>query len=193
MSVSSLPRRRVLVLVPLLLLALFAWWATRSDSEAASPAAPRAASTSLAGRIAFDALPGGVRATLPLRSFGAGGTNTSTPAGGGGGAGKFTADDPVAVVDASDVDPLLLRAVTTGVHLQKVTVTLFRPGTTDRQQVWELGDVTISDVRAAQSGSAKPPRVSLGLHYARVTLTTYNVKGAVSRSFCFGLDTSAAC
>ena len=140
-----------------------------------------------------DPLPGGVKESLPLRSFSAGGTNTSTPIGGGAGAGKFVADDPAAVVEATDVDPLLLRAVATGVHLQKVTVTLFRPDTRDRQQVWEFADVTMSEARTVQSGSAKPPRVSLGVRYTRVTVTTYDAGGAVARTFCFALDTNAAC
>ena len=191
MSTSAVPHRRVLILVPLLLVALLAFWATRSDSEAASSVALKDASTSQAGRIAFDSLPGALKATLPMRSFSVGGTNTATS--GGGGAGKFTADDPVAVIDAADVDPLLLRAVTTGVHLQKVTVTLFRPGTTARQQVWEFADATISDLHTAQSGSSKPPRVSLGIQYTRVTTTTYDAQGVIARSFCFALDTNTAC
>jgi type VI protein secretion system component Hcp len=193
MSTSAVSHRRVLFLVPLLLVALLAWWATRSDSEAAASVTSKAASTSQAGRIAFDSLPGAVKATLPVRSFSVGGANSSTPGGGGGGAGKFTADDPVAVIDATDVDPLLLRAVTTGVHLQKVTVSLFRPGTTTQQESWEFADVTITALHTAQSGSAKSPRVSLGLRYAQVTLTTYDAKGAVERSFCFALDMNAVC
>ncbi len=193
MSTSTVPRRRVLFLVPLLLVALLAWWTTRSDSEAAPSVAPKAASTSRAGTIVFDSLPGAVKSTLPLRAFSVGGTNSSTAGGGGGGAGKFTADDPAAVIDAAEVDPLLLRAVTTGVHLQKVTVTLFRPGTTARQQVWEFADATISDLHTAQSGSSKPPRVSLGIQYTRVTTTTYDAQGVIARSFCFALDTNTAC
>jgi hypothetical protein len=196
MSTFAVPHRRVLFLIPVLLVALIAlvaWSAIRSVSEAAPAVTPKAASTSQAGRIAFDSLPGAVKATLVLRSFSVGGTTSSTPGGGGGGAGKFTADDPVAVIDAADVDPLLLRTVTTGVHLQKVTVSLFRPGTTTRQEVWELADVTISGLHTTQSGSAKPPRVSLALTYARVTVTTYDAKGAVARTFCFSPATSAAC
>jgi hypothetical protein len=190
MSTFAVPRLRVLFLVPLLLVALLAWWATRSDSEAASPAASKA--TSQAGKIVFDSLPGAVTSTLPLRSFSVGGANTAS-GGGGGGAGRFIADDPAAVIDATDVDPLLLRAVTTGVHLPKVTVSLFRPGTTARQEVWEFADATISALHTAQAGSAKSPRVSLGLHYARVTVTTYDAQGAVARSFCFALDLNTAC
>lgn len=194
MTTRSVPSRRALFLVPLLLVALFAWWATRSDSDAAArTAAPRAATSAQAGKIAFDSLPGAVKATVPLRSFTAGGTNPSSPSGGGGGAGKFVADDPAAVIDASDVDPLLLQAVTTGVHLKTVTVTLFRAGTTDRQEVWTFANATVSEVRTAQSGSAKPPRVSLGLRYTQVTLTTYDAKGKVVRSSCFDLATNAAC
>jgi type VI protein secretion system component Hcp len=186
--------RRALFLVPLLLVALLAWWATRSESDAATSAAPKAASTTQAGKIAFDALPGAIKASLPLRTFSVGGSNSGgTGGGGGGGAGKFTADDTVAIVDAAAVDPLLLRAVTTGVHLQKVTVTLFRPGTTTRQETWELADVTISALHTTQSGSAKPPRVSLGLSYAQVTTTTYDAQGAVERTFCFALDLNTVC
>ncbi len=193
MSTSAVPRRPALFLVPLLLVALLAAWATWSESEAAAPVAPKAASTALAGRIAFASLPGEVASTLPLRSFSVGGANATTAGGGGGGSGKFTAADPAVVVDATSVDPLLLRAVTTGVHLQKVSVSLFRPGTTVRQQVWEFTNVTISELRTAQSGSAKPPRVSLGLRYARVTVTSYDARGAVVRSYCFALDTNAPC
>ena len=177
---------------PPLLVALLVWWAARSDSEAAPPTS-KAGSTSQAGRITFDALPGGVRSTLPLRSFRIGGTSSGSPVGGGGGAGKFTAEDPAAVVDASNVDPLLLRAGTTGVHLESVTVTLFRPSTTTRQQTWELEDVTVGALHTAQSGSATSPRVSVGLRYARVTATTYDATGAAVRSYCFDVAANVTC
>ena len=81
----------------------------------------------------------------------------------------------------------------TGVHLQKVTVTLFRPGTRDREEVWEFGDAILSEARTAQSSTTKPPRLTLGLRYTRVTQTTYDAKGDVVRTFCFALDTSTAC
>jgi hypothetical protein len=193
MSALAVPRRRALVLVPLLLIALVAWWAARSGSEAAAPSASAVASTAQAGKITFDSLPGAVKVTVPLRSFSAGGVNTSTPTGGGGGAGKFVPDDPSAVIDAADVDPLLLRVVTTGVHMQRATVTLFRPGTTDRQEVWDFTDATISRLATSQSGSAKPPRVALGLHYTRVTVTSYDAQGTVARSYCFALDSNTPC
>ncbi len=194
MSASAVPRRRALILVPLLLIVLLAWWTvTRTDSEAATPSTLKAASTSQAGKITFDSLPGPVTSTLALRSFSAGGTNTSGAVGGGGGSGKFVPEDPTAVVDASGVDPLLLRAATTGVHLPTVTVSLYAPGTTKRQEVWAFANVTISAMRTAQSGSAKAPRVSLGLHYTRVTMTTYDTKGAVVRSTCFDLGSNTIC
>ena len=193
MSAPVTPRRRALVLAAVPVAALSAWWATGSGSEAAPSSNGAAAPTSQAGKISFDSLPGAVKATLPLRSFTAGGTNTSTPVGSGGGTGKFVADDTTAVVDAADVDPLLLRAVTTGVHLQTVTVTLFRPGTAERQEVWVFGNSTLSKVGTAQSGSARSPRVALGLRYARVTVTSYDTKGAVAGSYCFALDTSTSC
>lgn len=189
MPVPAVPRR-LLLLVPLLLLVLLAVWATRSGSEAAPPQV-RAGSTSQAGKISFDSFPGGVTATLPLRSFSVGGSSGATA--GGGGSGKFTADNPTAVLDASAVDPLLLRAVATGIHLSKVSVTLYRPGTTDRLQVWDFADVSVGDLHTTQSGSAKPPRVSLGLRYARVTLTTYDARGAVVRSLCFDLAGNTIC
>src|SRR5690348_3842208 len=121
MSEPAVTRRRVVVLIPLLLVAVLAWWSTRS--EAAAPVAKDGGST-LAGKVAFDSLPGGVATTLPLRSFSVGGTNATSPTGGGGGTGKFVADDAALTIDAVEVDPLLLRAVTTGVHLKTVTVTL---------------------------------------------------------------------
>jgi hypothetical protein len=49
---------------------------------------------------------------------------------------------------------------------------------------------------ASTSGRARTPlspRVSLGLRYARVTVTTYDATGAVARSFCFALDLNAPC
>ena len=193
MSVSTVPSRRTVVLVSLVLVALLAWSAWRSGSEAASPVAPARAGSAQAGKVVLDSLPGAVKASLPVRTFAAGGVNTSTFAGGGAGTGKFVPDDPALVVDATDVDPLLLRAVATGVHLQKVTVTLFRPGTHDKEQVWEFADTILSEMRTAQSGSARAPRVSLGLRYTRVTLTTYDADGGVARTFCFALNTSTAC
>ena len=194
MSASALTSRRALVALTLLLVALLVVWsALRSGSEAAP--APRAGAAQ-AGKVVFDSLPGSVRASLPVRSFDAGGVNDTTPGGGGGGgggAGKFVPDDTALVLDAADVDPLLLRVVATGTHLQKVTVTLFRAGTSARQQVWEFADVTLSRMRTAQTGSARAPRVSLGLRYAEVTVTTYDARGGVEQSFCFAPVASASC
>jgi len=194
MSAHAVPYRRpylrAAVLVPLLLVAVIAWWATRSDSEAAAPVA---AGTSQAGKVAFDSLPGSIVTTLPVRSFSAGGANAASPTGGGGGSGKFVADDPVLTIDAADVDPLLLRVATTGVHLKTATVTLFRPGTTSRQEVWRFDDVTVSALHTSQSGSAKPPRVSLVLRYTKVTVTSYDAGGTAASSFCFNLAASTVC
>src|SRR4051794_15557833 len=192
MSAVVVPRRRVLVLVPLLLVSLLTWWATRADSEASPPAA-RAASTAQAGKIAFASLPGGVQATLPVLSFRAGGVNTSAPAGSGGGTGKFVPDDPTGGVDANDVDPPLLRAGTTGVHIAPAPLTLYRPGTTKKQEVWQLADVTISELRTAQSGSTKPPRLTLGLRYTRVAVTSFTAGGTAAGTYCFDLATSTSC
>lgn len=181
MSTHLFTSRRLLVLVSVALVALLAWSATRSGSEAAP--APARAGAAQAGKVVFDALPGQVKATLPIRSVRAGGESATT--GGGSGTGKFAADDLALVLDAADVDPLLLRASVTGLHVQKVTVTVFRAGSNDRQQVWELGDVIIGEVRTSQTGSAKPAQVSLGLRYGKATLTSYDAKGAVAQSFCF--------
>lgn len=193
MSTTALSGRRLLALVVVALVAVLGWSAVRSGSDAAPTVAPARAATTQAGKVVIDSLQGGVKATLPLRSFRVGGTNTSTSTGGGGGAGKFVPDDPALVLDASAVDPLLLRAVATGIHIQKVTVTLFRPGTNDRQQVWELSDVTISEARTAQTGSAKQPQVSLGLRYAKVAQTTYDSGGAMVQTFCFNVSTVGSC
>lgn len=193
MPMSTVPRRQLVVLIPLLLIAAFAWWAPRFDSEAAPAAAPASASPSQAGKITFDSLPGAPKSTVPLRSFGAGGVNSSAPTGGGGGTGKFAADDVTAVIDAASVDPSLLQAITTGVHLSEVSVTLFRAGTTERQESWELTDVTVSEMRITQTGSAKSPRVSLGLRYRTVTVTTYDARGGVALSYCFNLAASTTC
>lgn len=193
MPARAIPYRRAAVVVPLLLIAVIAWWATRAGSEAAPSAAPPAAAKAAkaqAGKVAFDALSDGAT-TLPLISFSAGGTN-SVPTGGGA-AGKFVPDEPALVIDAAAVDPLLLRAAATGVHLRSATVTLFRPGTTKRQEVWRFDDVTITAMRTKQSGSAKPPRVSLGLGYGAVTVTAYSAGGAVASTFCFDVDASGAC
>ena len=195
MSASTLTSRRLIAtiaVVAVAMVALLSWTATRSGSEAAP--APARANAAQAGKLVLDSLPGGVKASLAVRSFDAGGVNTGATSGGGGsGSGKFVPDDVALVLDAADVDPLLLRAVATGVHLQKATVTVFRAGTSAKQQVWDFADVTLSELRTSQAGSAKPPRVSLGLRYARVTLTTYDASGAVAQSFCFSVTTSAGC
>ena len=194
MSASTHTSRRLTALVAIAvtaMVALLAWTATRSGSEAAP--APARANAAQAGKLVLASLPGDVKASLAIRSFDAGGTNAGTTTGGGGGSGKFVPDDVALVLDAAEVDPLLLRAVATGVHLQKATVTVFRAGTNDRQQVWDFADVTLSEMRTAQTGSAKPPRVSLGLRYATVTLTTYDASGAAVRSFCFSVATGAGC
>ncbi len=88
---------------------------------------------------------------------------------------------------------LLLRAVATGVHLQRATVTVFRPGTTKRQQVWELADVTVGEMSTSQSGSAKPPRVIVALRYAQVRLTSYDASGAAAASVCLSVATASSC
>lgn len=174
MPAIVVPRNRLLVLALVVLLAGFAWEATHTGSEAA-PTSARTTHYPYAGTITFHGLHAGHTQIL---AFDAGGTS---------GGGTFSADDTTVVLDSSTLDPDLLKALTTGAIVDKVTVTLLRPETQETQQEWDFTHVGINKVRTSQTGSARLPQVTVAFRYGRVKLR------AGSAGFCYDVSAVKAC
>lgn len=180
-------RRTVSLAVLVLALAVAVAWALRPASDAAP--APSPAAPGEAGTLAIDGLrpgPGG-DVSLPVLAFATGGSNSGGSAGGGGGgAGRFNPQDVSLTLDTSATDPLLLRAVSTGVHFPRATISL-----AGGAQEWVLEDVTATSV--AWSTTDDDGTVALTLAYEKVRLTATDGRGANTTTFCYNAASSVPC
>jgi type VI secretion system secreted protein Hcp len=183
----ALSRHRLLpVAVLVVALAALAWWAVRPASEAAP--APARIGAPAAGTLVLVGLPGASGdTTLPIKAFAMGASNSGGfSSGGGGGAGRANLQDISVTVDTSTIDPLLLRAVTTGSHLQRATFTV-----DGGAQEWRLDDVLVTS--ASWGGDAKSETFSLSFAYRKVQLSSLDRHGAVVSSSCYDVVAAATC
>jgi len=176
---SSIP----LVVVPIVFLLVAVLMAgQRGPSNAAAVPAGEAV-----GKVTFTGLTGGVTLGTTIRSFSYSG---STPSGG-----KYVPGSFQLNLDTGGRTPLLLRAVTTGIHLPTTTVVLYRPGTTTRTEQWTLSDVMVSSHQNSQFGPpSKAPRLVLALTFRKITWATYAADGTtVVESYCWDTVTITNC
>ncbi len=93
--------------------------------------------------------------------------------GGGGGAGKARAQDFHFVANTSVASPKLFRAVATGTHFKKATVTVTRPSRDARGNflTWLLEDVLISSYRQVAGNADSAPADQFTLSFGQLTMT----------------------
>ena len=105
----------------------------------------------------------------------------SPPSAGGAGAGKATFG-PLEITKNIDGNTLALAsAAARGVHIPSVTITTFKPGTTQTLLTYLLEDVFVGEV------AHRDATETVSFHYQRITLQ----RG--SETFCFVLVAVAPC
>jgi type VI secretion system secreted protein Hcp len=183
---SVLTRRRSLPVAALVIvIAAAAWWAARPASDAAPPAR---ASTLAAGTLTLTGLPGASGdVDLPVLSFSTGASNNGGFSGGGGGAGRANFQDLAVTVNSSSVDPLLIRAVGTGGHLQRATLTIG-----SHTQEWRLDDVLVSSASVGRA-NAGPETLNVTFAYRKLQVSSLDRRGGVVESYCYDVVAAATC
>jgi type VI protein secretion system component Hcp len=199
---SDFPRRSILPLALLSLVAAAVLLGGRLTSEAAPAAVPAQAAAVPAaeavGKVTFQFGTGLAGSQLlTLRSFAWSGSSAgSTGSGGGSTGGAFTGGNPTINIDASSFSPMLLKAMSTGAHWPSVTVVLYRPGTTTPFDQWKFFEVQLREVRATQSGPpSRFPREQVTWTWGRVRRDVFAANGtSVLGTYCWTISTlSSAC
>jgi type VI secretion system secreted protein Hcp len=148
-----------------------------TNTQAVVAGAPPTPSGQPAGQLVIDGK------TIPILSYSAGVTNSSTFAGGaGGGAGKaeFSSLGLVKAVDVTS--PGLFTAVATGRHFPRAVFTAqWGTGTSSSTMTFDLEDVLV--VSFQQSGGGTAPTESLALDFGKVTWTHTDAAGSASGSW----------
>ena len=124
----------------------------------------------------------GVSVSFSSHSFGV--TNPADVGGGGQGTGKAVFSPLVVKKAIDDSSPLLMSAVTMGLHSETAQVTVYKPNTTRAVGVFELEDVIVAGVEQV---GAKGASETVSLKYRRLTFTSGG------SSVCFDLVESIAC
>jgi len=176
------PRVRTMTVVVCALLVVVAWSLRPEPADSVIATSQRVGTLRLTGIST---------SVLPIRSF----ALEATAVSGGGGGGAPTFGKPVVGIDAAGVSPAILRALATGAHLPKLTVVLYREGTSTRFQEWEFTDTSFTLSRSSTSGpNSAAVRESLSWGYRRVTERVYGADGeTVVNEFCFDTVSLVTC
>lgn len=100
---------------------------------------------------------------------------TTTSSGGGGGAGKATFSEFKVARQPDGFSPALFKAAATGVHIPKVQIDVFRPGTTTIESSFILGDAVVSSF----STDASFERVAFS--YGRIEIISGGTRACFDR------------
>jgi type VI secretion system secreted protein Hcp len=148
-----------------------------SGNQAVAVGAPPAPSGQAAGQLVIDGK------TIPVFSYSAGVSNTSTFGGGsGGGTGKasFSSLNLIKAVDATS--PWFFGAVARGQHFPRAVFTAqWGTGSTSSTMTFDLEDVIVTSFQ--ESGGGTIPSDSLSLDFGKVTWTHTDASGTTTGSW----------
>jgi hypothetical protein len=186
-ALTTRPLVRIGIVLVALALAAAAWIAQPDRAESVVPAGQRV------GTLTFS---GFSTQTVHLRSFSFEAKATPCDFGGGGGcAGKATLGRPVVTLDTSATSPQELATLLAGEHMQKLTVVLYKPYTSQRSQEFVFQDALFTLLQTETNGpNSAEPRETLSWDYRRITQRVYNPgTNTVLNETCWDIAQNAKC